>query len=190
MIQSKIKKWDLLQTKEVFEAKPWIKVFQDKIRLTNGRIVNDFYRVDLPEFVMIYAYDEQGNVLIEKKYEHAINEICFALPAGCMEAGEESTQTAKRELLEETGYIAHSWKYVSSFYMDSNRGCGKAHFFIATQLEKVSEPKYDDMEEVEVSFEKPEFLIKHFLSVNSSLANIALMAIASNAKFMDVVEKK
>lgn len=67
---------------------------------------------------------------------------------------------AKREFLEETGYIANKWRFVNSFIVDGNKGCGKAYFYIAEGLEKFAEPIADDMEESEIVFIEPELLLK------------------------------
>ena len=177
--------WQTLSTRQVFEAHPWIGVYQDEVRLPSGRVVDDFYRVSLPMFVMIYAQHDNKTVLFEKKYEHAIQKVCYALPAGCIDEGEAPINAAKRELLEETGYMADKWIFVGSFYMDSNRGCGKAYFYKAYNLQKVQDPLEDDMEEISLEFAQPENIMKSLFDGNCSIANIALLAIATNPLLSD-----
>ena len=69
--------------------------------------------------VVILAVDEsQGEmrVLLERQYRHAAGRYLFELPAGRIDEGEAELKAAKRELLEETGYTARSWKRVLYFW--------------------------------------------------------------------------
>jgi len=53
------------------------------------------------------------------------------LPAGYLEDGEEPEACARRELLEETGYVADEWESLGAYCPDGNRGFGQAPFFLA-----------------------------------------------------------
>jgi ADP-ribose pyrophosphatase len=55
-------------------------------------------------------------VLLERQYRHAAGRFLYELPAGRIDAGESELRAAKRELLEETGYSARSWKRVLRFW--------------------------------------------------------------------------
>ncbi|MBU0477597.1 NUDIX hydrolase [bacterium] len=177
----KVQPWQLLSTKELFAVSPWIKVYEDTIKLPSGRIVEDYYRIALPEYAMIYAQRKDGKVLFERQYKHGLGKITLVLPAGALEKGERAIETAKRELLEETGYQAGRWKYVGSFLVNGNKGCGRAHFFIAKELEKISEPVIDDMEEPEIVFISEHSIMKAIFNGEiSTLATASLVAIATN----------
>ena len=58
-------KWELLTSRNVLSAAPWVNVYIDNIRLPSGRVVDDFYRIELPEHVMVYAHKKDGSVLME-----------------------------------------------------------------------------------------------------------------------------
>jgi ADP-ribose pyrophosphatase len=55
-------------------------------------------------------------VLLERQYRHAADDYLWELPAGRIDKGEKALAAAKRELLEETGYTARSWKRILDFY--------------------------------------------------------------------------
>lgn len=55
-------------------------------------------------------------VLLERQFRHAADSYLWELPAGRIDKGEEALAAAKRELLEETGYKARSWRKILKFY--------------------------------------------------------------------------
>jgi len=55
-------------------------------------------------------------VLLERQYRYAAESYLWELPAGRIDKGEKPLPAAKRELLEETGYRAKSWKKILKFY--------------------------------------------------------------------------
>jgi len=69
--------------------------------------------------VVVLATLDGGNdprVLLERQYRHAANSYLWELPAGRIDKGETALAAGKRELLEETGYKAKSWKKILKFY--------------------------------------------------------------------------
>ena len=69
--------------------------------------------------VVILAIEDGGpetQVLLERQYRHAAQQMLWELPAGRIDDGENALAAAKRELLEETGYTASHWKCILRFY--------------------------------------------------------------------------
>lgn len=62
--------------------------------------------------VVVLPVFEDGRMLLICQYRHSIGGYLWELVAGRMEAGENSLSGAKRELLEETGYTAESWRKI------------------------------------------------------------------------------
>lgn len=59
----------------------------------------------------------QPRVLLERQYRYAAGQYMWELPAGKVDAGEETLAAGKRELLEETGYSAKQWRRILHFYV-------------------------------------------------------------------------
>ena len=49
---------------------------------------------------------KDGKILLERQFRYPYGEILWEIPAGKRDKGEDFAQTAKRELEEETGYVA------------------------------------------------------------------------------------
>jgi ADP-ribose pyrophosphatase len=72
-----------------------------------------------PGSVVILALDETGTgprLLLERQYRHAAESYLWELPAGRIDPGESELAAAKRELHEETGYSASSWRRILKYY--------------------------------------------------------------------------
>ena len=181
----KLQKWKTLKRKEVFSAQPWVKLFCDTVKLPGGRIIDDFYGVELPAFAMVCAQNEKGEMLFVRQYKHALGEVTLLFPTGFIETDESPEKAAKRELLEETGYTAGSMSFVGTFLKDGTRGCGRAYFFLAKNLKKKAKPVSDDMEISELVFMSVDETWKAIRDGKISLISVVtLVALITNPHFL------
>jgi ADP-ribose pyrophosphatase len=144
----RLQPWKLLKASLLVSAPPWLGVYRESVELPSGRVLNDFYRVVLPQFAVVVATTSEGKLVMVRTYKHGLGRICLTAPSGLIEAGESPLDAARRELLEETGYSASRWECLGSFVVDGNRQCGTAHIFLARNATKVASVKEDDAEEI------------------------------------------
>jgi ADP-ribose pyrophosphatase len=85
-----------------------LKVYRDVVRLPDGAEASREY-IRHPGAAAIVALFDDGGVLLERQYRYAQRREFIELPAGKLEPDEPHLETAKRELLEETGYAAAEW---------------------------------------------------------------------------------
>jgi len=143
--------WKTLTEREVFSAQPWFSISVQKIELPDGRVVDDFYRIHLPETAAVFALTDNNKVILLRNYKHGFGRVCYSFPGGIMHRDENALEAARRELLEETGYEAPDWLHLGSFVPHSNYGCGKFNFYLAHHARQVRPPDSGDLEEMDLS---------------------------------------
>jgi len=88
---------------------------------------------------------EDGRVVLEEQYRYPAEEILIEIPAGRLEEGENPDDTAKRELLEETGYLADTMERVLTFFTTPGYTSEKLYLYVARGLRKAeSKPDFDE----------------------------------------------
>jgi ADP-ribose pyrophosphatase len=90
-------------------------VRRDTVRLPDGRTTVREY-IEHPGAVTILPLLDSGELLMERQYRYPVGRELYELPAGKIDPGEATLATAKRELLEETGYVAREWQYLTTFH--------------------------------------------------------------------------
>jgi len=170
--------WQVVSSREIYSAPPWIHLSRQTIRLADGRVVNDYHKIQLLDFAVIVAQTADGNILVERQYKHGIGRVALMLPAGALRNGEDALAAAKRELLEETGCVSDDWSFLGRYTANANYGCGTMHLFTARGIRKISEIDSDDLEEMEILFMSPNELFTAVcegeMPAMSSAAAIAL----------------
>ena len=147
---SEKQKWSSLSKKSIFEKKPWFEIFREEVCLPDGKIVPDYYGIEMPHYSSVFAVTEEQKIMVLRCYRHAIGEVTLTMPGGMIEDGESPLAGIQRELLEETGYKAKDWKPLGTFVGNSTRGCGTYHLFFATGAYSVQEQDSGDLEELEL----------------------------------------
>jgi ADP-ribose pyrophosphatase len=150
MSASLLRNWETLSRRNVVDGHPWVRLWAEDVQLPDGRVVADYFTIEMPDYVIVVALTPEDRVVVERNYKHGPRRVCLNLPAGYVEHGEEPLAAARRELLEETGYAAEEWLALGGFTNDGNRGCGMGHLFLARRAQKVAEPDAGDLEEMEI----------------------------------------
>ncbi len=94
----------------------FLKVYNDRVQMPTGHVIDDYSVVSMPSGVVIVATDQQDRLITQFEYKYAINKTILNLPSGSVEGDEPVLEVAARELLEETGYIADDLVLVQTVY--------------------------------------------------------------------------
>ncbi len=129
MGKTKINSMDIVYKGRIF------KLVKENITLENG-ITTDLDIIRHPgaaAVVPAYGYDK---IILIKQYRHAVGEYVWEIPAGTFDKDEDPLECAKRELLEETGYIANFWEKLGEITPVPAYSDERIHVFFAANLVK------------------------------------------------------
>ena len=93
----------------------FLQVQKDRISLPDGKESTREY-IRHPGAVVIIALFDNGTVLMERQFRYPLDRVFIEFPAGKIDSGEDTLVCAQRELKEETGYSATSWRHVCTIH--------------------------------------------------------------------------
>jgi len=117
---------------------------RDTVKLPDGMLVGREL-IEHPGAVAVVAIDEQDRVLMIRQYRHPAGALLWEIPAGLRDvAGEPLVETARRELLEEAGYLAGDWHVLADYLSSPGITTERLRVFLARDLTMVpaSEREY------------------------------------------------
>lgn len=143
-------KWKTLSSEYLFNDQ-WFKVRKEVCETPQGKIVDPYYVYDFPTWVGALPVTEDGKIIMLKQYRHALGEVCYEIPGGCVDDTDKSFEEAiARELLEETGYSFSSFEYLGKISPNPSTNSNLLHMFLAKGGKKVAAQSLDENEEIEV----------------------------------------
>ena len=137
----------LVSSEEVFSGR-LLKVKCDRVRLPDG-VETAREHIDHPGAVAMIAVLDNGKLLFERQYRYPLGQVFLELPAGKIDRGEPILDTARRELREETGYKAKSWRHLGVMHPCIGYSNEKIELFLAHCLSYVGHER-DQEEFIEV----------------------------------------
>lgn len=142
--------WEVLDSQTILKTAQGIAVTIETVRLPDGRVVEDYYQIETHSAACVFAETRSGEIVTIQHYSHGAREMCVGLPSGRIDLGETPLDAARRELLEETGYVADAWECLGSFVRNGSQGGGSDFIFHAVNARYAAAPDTDDLEEIEV----------------------------------------
>ena len=134
----------IVDSKEVYNCKIF-RITEDKAvdKKTGFEISRSVVRHGGSAVMM--AMDDKKRILLVRQYRLPADKSLWELPAGKVDAGEKPLDAAKRELVEETGYKARTWKKLASFWVSPGYVEERMTIYRATDLkEGVATPMEDE----------------------------------------------
>ncbi len=149
-------KWEVLSS-EYLSRHLYFTARKDKCETPEGKIIEEYFVVELPATVCAVAITEEDEVLMVRQYRHPLKETILEIPGGFVDENETHEEAIKRELKEETGYEFSSITQVGR--VSANPGVleNYTYLFLAEGGKKTGTQKLDKNEELElekISIEK------------------------------------
>lgn len=136
-----------LSSEQVYQG-GFLKVHKDRVRLPDGAEAHREY-ITHPGAVAVLAMTEDGKLIMERQYRYPAGRAFLEIPAGKLDPEEAPENTARRELLEETGYTAGEWIYLGTAYPCIGYSNEKISYYLARGL-VAGERRLDEGEFLEV----------------------------------------
>ncbi|RYE16884.1 MAG: NUDIX hydrolase [Sphingobacteriaceae bacterium] len=118
------------------EENPWINVTEFKVLNPAGNpgIYGKIHFKN--KAIGIVALDENQHIYMVGQYRFPLNEYSWELPEGGGPLDDDPLNSAKRELLEETGLKAEKWTEIQRMYLSNSVCDEEAIIFLAQNLQQ------------------------------------------------------
>ena len=171
-----MKPFKTLKTERIIDE-PYCCIDKERVEFPDGS-QGDWFVKQNCDAVIIIPVLKTGEVLLEKTYKHGCGEIIIEFPAGLIDTGEDHQTAAARELREETGYSAESWKRLGEAYAGPTGSPMKHIYFLAEGCTKTHETELEPAEQIEVvlvkNINEANKLISESLSSNTAYAALQM----------------
>lgn len=104
-----------------------------------------FYRILSPDSVAILPV-RAGKMLLERQYRYSIGRYLYEVPAGYINKGEKPLAAARRELAEETGYVAKHMRFLFKAYVAPGSKTERCYYFSAEGIKSNEGTNFDEDE--------------------------------------------
>lgn len=126
--------WITLSGETKYDNK-WIKVTEFQVINPSGN-PGIYGKVHFKNIAVgVIPLDEENNTWLVGQYRYTLNEYSWEMPEGGCPIGEEQVlETAKRELLEETGLVANDWTELMKLHTSNSVSDEVGYAFVARGL--------------------------------------------------------
>lgn len=139
--------WKICSSSYIHKG-PWATLRTDKCQMPDGRMVEQYYVLEYPNWVNAVALTQEGKILMVRQYRHAAAIVSLEIPGGVIDGEEKPEEAMRRELLEETGYRFDNIELMCSVYANPSTANNKTFCYLATGGVRVQEQALDDHEEL------------------------------------------
>jgi ADP-ribose pyrophosphatase len=144
-----IKPWSLISSKKdrsfrIFDLRT------DRAISPRTNKEHDFYVLESYDWVNVIPLTRQNEVVLIRQYRHGIRRVTLEIPGGIVEQGDSPEETARRELLEETGYSASDMILVGSVHANPAFLNNCCYTYLARDVSSSGGQEQDEKEDIEI----------------------------------------
>ena len=111
--------------------------------------IKKFSLIECVDWVNVIALTPADEVVLIRQYRAGTSSICLEIPGGMIDEGEAPLTAAQRELEEETGYTAPTWRALGTALPNPAIQNNRLHSFLALDARRTAETRFDSSEVIE-----------------------------------------
>ena len=127
--------WTIKSTEQIYRD-PFVELTLDQVVRPDGKD-GQHVVVKIKAGVCVVAVDSDRNIHLTKEFHYAVGRDSIEAVSGGVEPGEDADLTAKRELQEELGLEAKSWKFLTTVDPFTTIMASPTRLYLATGLSEV-----------------------------------------------------
>ena len=140
--------WKILGEKEIYNN-PWISLREYQVQNPAGK-PGIYGKVHFKNIAIgIIVLDENKNTWLVGQYRFPLNQYSWEIPEGGCPEGTDPLESAKRELLEETGITANHWEEIQQMHLSNSVSDELAIIYLARDL-SFGQSQPEDTEQLQV----------------------------------------
>lgn len=85
--------WKTISSTYLFKE-DWFTVRKDTCKTAEGKIIDPYYVYEFPNWVAAVALTEDGKIILERQYRHALGRTDYEIPGGCVDEGDATPEAA------------------------------------------------------------------------------------------------
>jgi len=138
--------WSTISQEKIYEN-DWIVLHEHQVINPNGK-KGIYGKVSFKnKAIGIIPLDDQNFTWIVGQYRYTLDEFSWEIPMGGGPVSNDILESAKRELLEETGLIANKWTQILRIHTSNSVTDEEGFIFLAEDLIQ-SKPDFDETEKI------------------------------------------
>ena len=149
MSANRIPPWNRLGSKKGPDLKLFSSRFDNVENPRNGMHMEAVV-IESEDWVNVVALTPGKKIVLVEQFRFGTGKVSLEVPAGVVDPGESPFETARRELLEETGYRSDHWKAVGRVESNPAFMNNECHFWLATDAIRTDGQSLDEGEDIAV----------------------------------------
>ena len=144
-----IRSWDRVGSRPCGDYSVFA-VREDRSRSPRTGQVHPFYVLESADWVNCLPVTADGNLVCIRQYRHGTQSVALEIPGGLVDQGEAPEAAARREMREETGYVAEEIVHLGTMRPNPailNNAC---HFYMGRHATRRHGQQLDSAEDIEV----------------------------------------
>lgn len=148
-MSGEIRDWPRVDSEQLGDYRVF-QLRQDTRRSPRTGIHHTFYVLDTGDWINVVAVTNDDQIVLIRQFRHGIEEVTLEIPGGMVDETDGSPmESARRELLEETGYEAEELVHIGTMTPNPAILNNRCHTYLALNARLVAAPQMDGSEDIQ-----------------------------------------